>query len=607
MSDKDMNFFFNFSNPYPMFNVCYIKCLGCSTPIPVFPFQAYCYYCQSCFVKIYNQPQNIKPSNTNPIPTTNIPVPVPAPISVQAPPPAPPPPPQKRILTSGENLLIPQPLLSSLLFICDFLFHFQSLLKIQSVSLSQLHSAIDCAPLSELFKTICKTLCFKLMENVYRPDSEIRVDENSMILNLGYKLSEVFDIRTEIELIWPALIGELLHLKHFKDYVKGTVLEDVKKTISTSLTIEILELLSGEEKVALIEFMLNCFMDSKEFRENVAEKVELQVALSKSKSEKKQRIKNIENEMILNPNPNPELEAEKKGLLVEEEKIKNEIEGVFFRTTHFGVDCEGNEYYFFEFEPWRIFVCRPNINYCELGTWTYYKNDEKLRKLCSELIPNKKESKLKQSIEKLISSKLAPESIQENDEPLPLQEKPNPASLETIKDIIKTIEKSFSRYLNSSKKRWNFESDEKKWRSLVSEAENFSTLSELLLDFAEKASSPLRFQKIPKQRKIKYRKVILKLWQNSQEGYLAWEVFLKACQSVEELMLGAKIYQRVIELYISKKQDDSIKHSDECYKCKDGGKLIMCENCPRVAHLKCVGLNKIPLGEWLCEHCIKNT
>ena len=31
----------------------------------------------------------------------------------------------------------------------------------------------------------------------------------------------------------------------------------------------------------------------------------------------------------------------------------------------------------------------------------------------------------------------------------------------------------------------------------------FSNVSELLLEFAEKAGSPLRFQKIPKQRKIK--------------------------------------------------------------------------------------------------------
>ena len=603
-----MNFYYNFQNPYPMFNVCFVKCISCGTPIPVFPFQAYSICCQTCLLNHYNQSTVPNSSGSGPIQSLSIsppaaPIPTPTGKIIASVPHL-----TKRVLTPGEDPNIPQPLITSLLFICDFIFHFPSLLKIPSISLSQLYSTFCSKNLTTLFKTLCKTFCLKIVENAFRPDSEIKITEKSLILFMGFKLSEIFDIRTEIELIWPALVGELIKLKHFKDHIKGTVIEDVKKTLTTTLTIEIIELLTVDEKIALIEFMINGFVDSKEFREHIAEKVECQVVLVRSKSEKKQQIKSIENEIMMNPSQNTESEQEKKTLLLaEEERIKAEVEGIFFRTTNFGCDCEGNEYYFFEFEPWRIFVCGLSPNPNEAGNWSFYRNDEKLKKLCSEFqYIKKKEAKLRQALEKLVKTQLKTEEILEpsqTEQDFPEQER---VRLDKIKENLKITEKTFSKYLNSSKKRWNFETDEKKWKNSVTEAENITALSELLLEFAEKASSPLRFQKVPKQKKIKYRKVILKLWQNSQEGYLAWENFVRACQNIDELMLGVRIYKKVVELYICKKQEDSIRHGDECYKCKDGGKLIMCENCPRVAHLKCVGLNKIPIGEWLCEHCDKS-
>ena len=35
-----------------------------------------------------------------------------------------------------------------------------------------------------------------------------------------------------------------------------------------------------------------------------------------------------------------------------------------------------------------------------------------------------------------------------------------------------------------------------------------------------------------------------------------------------------------------------------------GGKLILCENCPKSFHLRCSGLTLIPKGEWFCSYCI---
>jgi hypothetical protein len=44
-----------------------------------------------------------------------------------------------------------------------------------------------------------------------------------------------------------------------------------------------------------------------------------------------------------------------------------------------------------------------------------------------------------------------------------------------------------------------------------------------------------------------------------------------------------------------------------CNKCKEGGSLILCDNCPRSFHLKCLGLKKIDIPEeqpWYCKSCM---
>ncbi|KAJ8645333.1 hypothetical protein MRB53_007081 [Persea americana] len=40
-----------------------------------------------------------------------------------------------------------------------------------------------------------------------------------------------------------------------------------------------------------------------------------------------------------------------------------------------------------------------------------------------------------------------------------------------------------------------------------------------------------------------------------------------------------------------------------CSVCYDGGDLLLCESCPSVFHLSCVGLEDVPQGEWYCPSC----
>jgi hypothetical protein len=49
--------------------------------------------------------------------------------------------------------------------------------------------------------------------------------------------------------------------------------------------------------------------------------------------------------------------------------------------------------------------------------------------------------------------------------------------------------------------------------------------------------------------------------------------------------------------------DAADSHHDECGVCGGAGQLLCCDGCPRAYHLACVGLRRVPDGDWLCAFC----
>ncbi|KAI8485616.1 Histone-lysine N-methyltransferase, H3 lysine-36 and H4 lysine-20 specific [Branchiostoma belcheri] len=49
------------------------------------------------------------------------------------------------------------------------------------------------------------------------------------------------------------------------------------------------------------------------------------------------------------------------------------------------------------------------------------------------------------------------------------------------------------------------------------------------------------------------------------------------------------------------------EHEDECFRCSEGGELVMCDRktCPKAYHVTCLNLTKPPHGKWECpwHHC----
>uniref|UniRef100_A0A8C5A5B8 Nuclear receptor binding SET domain protein 2 n=1 Tax=Gadus morhua TaxID=8049 RepID=A0A8C5A5B8_GADMO len=56
-----------------------------------------------------------------------------------------------------------------------------------------------------------------------------------------------------------------------------------------------------------------------------------------------------------------------------------------------------------------------------------------------------------------------------------------------------------------------------------------------------------------------------------------------------------------------KRRSEGKRSEDECFRCRDGGQLVICgkKSCTKAYHLACLGLAKRPFGRWDCpwHHC----
>ncbi|XP_072913947.1 histone-lysine N-methyltransferase NSD3 isoform X1 [Hemitrygon akajei] len=98
-------------------------------------------------------------------------------------------------------------------------------------------------------------------------------------------------------------------------------------------------------------------------------------------------------------------------------------------------------------------------------------------------------------------------------------------------------------------------------------------------------------------------KTVCKCGAPNCSGYLGVRPKTAAATANEEKAKNAKkkIKKRKTKIDVRK------MHEDYCYRCCDGGELVMCDkkDCPKAYHLSCLNLTKPPFGKWECpwHHC----
>ncbi|XP_059497133.1 histone-lysine N-methyltransferase NSD3 isoform X4 [Stegostoma tigrinum] len=98
-------------------------------------------------------------------------------------------------------------------------------------------------------------------------------------------------------------------------------------------------------------------------------------------------------------------------------------------------------------------------------------------------------------------------------------------------------------------------------------------------------------------------KTVCKCGAPNCSGYLGVRPKTAAATANEEKAKNAKKKMKKRKTKIDVRKT----HEDYCYRCCDGGELVMCDkkDCPKAYHLSCLNLTKPPFGKWECpwHHC----
>ncbi|XP_075502251.1 uncharacterized protein LOC142540168 isoform X1 [Primulina tabacum] len=85
------------------------------------------------------------------------------------------------------------------------------------------------------------------------------------------------------------------------------------------------------------------------------------------------------------------------------------------------------------------------------------------------------------------------------------------------------------------------------------------------------------------------------------EAHAGWEARRKPYMYIYTSN-GVSLHEFAVSLL--KGRNGSAKNNDDlCIICADGGKLVLCDGCPRAFHKECASLSCIPRGKWYCTYC----
>lgn len=77
-------------------------------------------------------------------------------------------------------------------------------------------------------------------------------------------------------------------------------------------------------------------------------------------------------------------------------------------------------------------------------------------------------------------------------------------------------------------------------------------------------------------------------------------------EEAEEEQSEEEVEEEAAEEEEEEDSEEEVENEDVCAQCREDGKLILCDVCPRSYHLHCARppLKKVPKGKWMCQVCV---
>jgi hypothetical protein len=483
---------------------------------------------------------------------------------------------------------------SDLVQICDFLYNFKEIVSGPALTCFELFSCLDEKVENSANKTLHISLSKLLILTMVK--SENFRKKGSMLNFLVVKTRKITSIDKLIEFSYLTFIENFFTTEVFKELIDEIDIETSHFFQNFSFVPDYFAL-SARFKVKLLVLFISLLLETRMFNEECNRRVEVQLRLTKELAECNSMLKQ------------KKVAVDREELEKKVQFLKKNIKQVTVRTLPLGTDRNSREYFFFPWDPSKIFIKTYNLQNREHATWTFLSLSQvpELKTALNE--KGSKESNLLQELEEVLkkSSKKDPSEV--HDVEISSFQVFNDSTMRIwVRDLHMSIAENLGvpgslPYMTSV-----IHSDLK-------------TLIPLIINFHQAftlrtvggASSSFRQP--------------LGLWDHS-ELFGVWESSLKECRNHSEVFLCLHLLDHLVQKFIINSKTPEISENayltarksykeqrlkvkkdlekpqdSTCFLCDEGGFMVCCEKCPKAAHLRCAKLSKLPKGEWLCAHC----